>query len=236
MRFRDEQGVMDAIVQSAVGRLPCATIDDLTDGAVLRVVAAGSTTHRHGGGPFFQLVVDGLMRAYIAVPDGRTMTIRYCRRGALMGTGTLFNDSGPRARGQVSALVDSRLLVFDAAKVRTRADRDVEVARALLAEASARVAEYINELEASALASVRQRVARHLLDLAADHQRGTYLVAPATQQALADAIGSVREVVVRVLHDLRDEGVVRTGRGRVQLLDPARLEGETHGHRLMTRL
>jgi CRP/FNR family transcriptional regulator len=48
---------------------------------------------------------------------------------------------------------------------------------------------------------------------------------------LADAVGSVREVVVRILHDLRDEGVVRTGRGNVQLLDPARLDAETYGHR-----
>jgi CRP/FNR family transcriptional regulator len=231
MRVRDEQGVMDAIARSSLGPLPSAVIEGLTDGAVPRKVPAGTTTHRQGDGPFFQLVVDGLMRAYIAVPDGRTMTIRYCRRGALMGTGTLFNDRGPRARGQVSALVDSDILVFDAEAVRAQADRDVEVARALLGEASARVADYINELEATALASVRQRLARHLLDLGADHQSGPHLVARASQQALADAVGSVREVVVRILHDLRDEGVVRTGRGNVQLLDPARLDAETYGHR-----
>lgn len=231
MRLRDKQGVMDAIARSALGRLPPAAIEGLTDGAALRNVTAGTMTHRQGDRPFLQLVVDGLLRAYIAVPDGRTMTIRYCRPGALMGTGTVFNDRGPRARGQLSALVDSRILVFDAETVRARADRDVEVARALLAEVSARVAEYINELEATALASVRQRLARHLLDLAADHQSGPLLVASASQQALADAVGSVREVVVRILHDLRDEGVVRTGRGEVQLLDPARLEAETYGHR-----
>jgi CRP/FNR family transcriptional regulator len=230
MRVRDEQGVTDAVGCSSLARLSSAAIEGLTDGAVLRTVAAGTTTHRQGDRPFLHLVVDGLMRAYIAVPDGRTMTIRYCRRGALMGTGTLFNDSGPRARGAVSALVESRILALDAATVRTCADRDVEVARALLAEASARVAEYINELEASALASVRQRLARHLLDLAADHQHGPLLIATTSQQALADAVGSVREVVVRILHDLRDEGAVRTGRGKVELLDPARLDAETYGH------
>lgn len=223
-----ELSVVAAIGASSLARLSPALIERLADGAVLRDVPAGTTTRRRGDASFFQLVVEGLVRAYIAVPDGRTMTIRYCRPGALMGTGTLFNETSPHARGQVAALVDSRILAFDAVAVRALADREVAVARALLGEASARVAEYINELEASALATVRQRLARHLLDLAAEQQTGRGLVASANQQALADAVGTVREMVVRVLHDLRAEGVVRTSRGRVELVDPARLDAETY--------
>jgi hypothetical protein len=37
----------------------------------------------------------------------------------------------------------------------------------------------------------------------------------------------VREIVVRILRDMRAEGLVRTGRGSVEVLDPARLDAET---------
>lgn len=36
-------------------------------------------------------------------------------------------------------------------------------------------------------------------------------------------MGTVREVVVRVLRELRQDGVVRTGRDRIVLLEPGRL-------------
>jgi CRP/FNR family transcriptional regulator len=41
-----------------------------------------------------------------------------------------------------------------------------------------------------------------------------------TQQSLADATGSVREVVSRALHNLEHEGLVATSRGGVTVLDP----------------
>jgi CRP-like cAMP-binding protein len=44
-----------------------------------------------------------------------------------------------------------------------------------------------------------------------------------THQSLADATGSVREVVGRALAKLRDEGVIATGVGRVTILDPEAL-------------
>jgi CRP-like cAMP-binding protein len=146
-----------------------------------------------------------------------------------MGTGTLFNDTDPRARGSTSALVESRILVLSPGTVRALAERDIRVTRALLRETSARVAEYINELETSTFGSLRQRLARHLLDIAAEQQTGPLLVAQASQQDLAGAVGTVREIVVRILRDLRSEGLVRTGRGCVELLDPLRLHAETYG-------
>jgi DNA-binding IscR family transcriptional regulator len=73
---------------------------------------------------------------------------------------------------------------------------------------------------------VRQRVARHLLDVASTHQQGAALVAPLRQQELADATGTVREVVARVLRDLRDAGLVETTRAGVRILDPIGLHAE----------
>jgi CRP/FNR family transcriptional regulator len=230
MKQGEDPAVIDALAASSLRGLPREVVDRLTEGSLLRSVGAGTTTHREGDPAFVELVVSGLIRGYVSAPDGRTMTIRYCRPGALMGTATLFNDRRPRAHGNLTALVESRVLALSPATVRALAERDIRLVRALLKETSARVAEYISEIEASSFATIRQRLARHLLDLAAEQQVGTQLVARASQDQLGGAIGTVREVVVRILHDMRREGLVRTKRGRVELLDARRLDMETYSH------
>ena len=233
MTISHQPAVVDALARSSLRGLPHEAIDRITAGAVLRDVAAGTTTHREGDPPFVELVVHGLVRAYVSDASGRTMTIRYCRTGALMGTGTLFNATNARARGNLIAVVDSRVLTLQPATVQSLVEQDIRITRALLGETSARVAEYINELQASSFASLRQRLARHLLDIAADQHEGPRLIARASQQELADAVGTVREIVVRILRDMRNEGLLRTRRGSVELLDPVRLDAETYARQAL---
>jgi CRP-like cAMP-binding protein len=115
------------------------------------------------------------------------------------------------------------VIVFDVGVVRSLAERDPAVALALAAELAAMVRIAVGELAATAFGSVRQRVARHLLDLAASSDRDGRAVARVSQQELAEAVGSVREVVSRTLRQLRDEGVVDTGASWIAVLDPGRL-------------
>jgi CRP/FNR family transcriptional regulator len=83
------------------------------------------------------------------------------------------------------------------------------------------------ELAGNTFASVRQRVARHLLDLAAARAAGSRtLTVTVNQQELANSVGSVREVVARILAELRAENLVRTSPDRVEILDPVRMSRE----------
>ena len=63
-------------------------------------------------------------------------------------------------------------------------------------------------------------------DLLTRPRDGECLCAPISQQQLADAVGSVREVVARVLRELRDAGIVRGGARGIAILDPIRLHDE----------
>jgi CRP/FNR family transcriptional regulator len=80
---------------------------------------------------------------------------------------------------------------------------------------------------------VRQRVARHVLDLASESQTSRELVATVSQAELAAACGTVREGVARVLRDLRGEGLLETRRGEIRVAAPAALaaiaQGEADG-------
>jgi CRP/FNR family cyclic AMP-dependent transcriptional regulator len=157
------------------------------------------------------------------------MTIRYCRSGELLGAMSLFSDQFTEPATK-QALVDTELLVLSPSKIRALAQRDLRVAQALLVELSERARCFVNEIPGTAFATVRQRVARQLLDLAStsqqDAQPDRQLAVQITQQELAAAAGTVREVVVRALRQLRDTGAIRTERDRIVLLDPAQLTEE----------
>jgi len=68
----------------------------------------------------------------------------------------------------------------------------------------------------------RQEVARAAGHLLADVQ-----AAGSRGAAVALMREGVREVVVRLLRELREEGMIRTGRDEIELLQPDRLHAET---------
>jgi CRP/FNR family transcriptional regulator len=222
--------VRDAVRASHLRDLPPEVLDELLEGAVRTKVAAGSVAHRAlEEDQYLELVITGVMRVFVTAPDGRTMTIRYCRSGELLGAMSLFSDEFTEPATK-QALVDTQLLTLSPPRVRALAHRDLRVASALLVELSERARSFVNQIPGTAFATVRQRVARQLLDLASTHQQDSApngeLAVHITQQDLAAAVGTVREVVVRTLRQLRDGGAVRTERDRIVLLDPAQLTEE----------
>jgi CRP/FNR family transcriptional regulator len=222
----DDPAVAAALAESHLRDLPADLASELFEGARREHAAAASIVREFGEpGPYLELLVDGFLRILVRAPDGRTLTVRYLRRGDLSGAVSLFTP-GYTLAATVQALVDSEMVFFRPDVVIGLAERDLRVARAVIDELSERVVQFVAEIPASAFATVRQRIARHLLDLASEQPHGDRLVAAVSQQALADAVGSVREVVVRVLHDLRNEGVIRTGRDGIEVLVPAALVDE----------
>jgi CRP/FNR family transcriptional regulator len=219
--------VRAAVMKSHLHPLTTEVLESLMAGAVRSTIHAGSVTHREGEpAPNLELVISGVVRVFVTAPDGRTMTVRYCRPGALIGAVSLFATSFTMPAA-AQALVDAELLKMSPVIVRYVVARDTRVAQAFLSELSERVVSFVDEIPGNTFATIRQRVARHLLDLAAQRGQGrhtgTDIVVPVSQRELADAVGTVREVVVRVLRELRNEGVVRTERDQIVILDPARL-------------
>jgi CRP/FNR family cyclic AMP-dependent transcriptional regulator len=227
-RARLDDDVRAAIEMSHLRSLSSEAIAGLAVDASRLRVPAGATIHREGDtAAHLEVVVSGLMRVYVQAPDGRTLTVRYCRAGSLVGVVSLFA-SPFSLPATIQAVTDTELLAFRPSVVQRAAERDPRVARALLEELSERVLAFIAEIPGSTFATVRGRVARHLLDLASEGQSGSHLVAAINQQDLADAVGSVREVVVRALRELRQAGLLETRRDGIVLLDPERLLHEAY--------
>jgi CRP/FNR family transcriptional regulator len=229
-----DDGLRAALAASSLACLPVPATQRLLTRARLVRIPAGSVTHQEGEtAEHLELVVDGLVRAYVTAPDGRTLTMRYCRPGALIGVVSMYA-TGFHMPAGIQAVVDAGVLRLSPDVVHLAAAEDPRVADALLRELADRALSYIHEITGSAFTSVRQRVARHLLDLAAQEMRISgdaqpVLTVPVTQRQLADSVGTVREVVVRVLRDLRAAGVVRTHADHIDVVDPIRLSHEQGG-------
>jgi len=178
--------------------------------------------------PTLAVVVEGLLRLYVTSPAGRQATIHYLSPGDTLGLPITIAPA--RVAGQrltLRALIPSRLVQVSPQKFRALVAQDAATAF--------RVCEHIvgdlltgqSMLVENLFLPVRDRVARHVLDLAV--REGQTLVVHATQQDIADAIGSVREVVSRALMQLRDEGLIRRVPDGLVICDAAALHRESRG-------
>jgi CRP/FNR family transcriptional regulator, cyclic AMP receptor protein len=221
----DDPNVADAMARSFLGRLPPELVDELLAAGERTDYPAGTLIYREGEAPRAVLVIEGLLRVYMTSPEGRQVTVRYARDADVLGVAVLVG--GP-VNVAVQALAPSSLFRIDPRILTQAARQDARVAWAVAEELNRRLYDTLQQTAINAFGSVRQRVAAHLLDLASAQQRPQgRLVAHVSQQELADAVGSVREVVARVLREFRLAGLVATAPDSVVVVDARRLHGES---------
>ena len=211
------------------GRLEQGQQARLLDSAQARTVARGTILHSGDADCTGLLLVrSGQLRAYIRSDEGREITIyRLFDRDLCLFSASCILRSIQFAV-TIQAEQDTDLWVLPA-----------EVYQALMA-ASAPLANYTNELMAGRFSEVMwlleqvlwrrmdRRLAAFLLEESAI-QGGAVL--KITHEAIANHLGTHREVITRMLRYFQTEGMVRISRGAVELLDQARLRrlGEDDG-------
>lgn len=199
------------VARSFLRVLPAAVRERLGEAATAVALPAGRLLYE----PEIGIVLTGMLRVFLTSPDGRQLTVSYLRPAAAVGLTAAAGRAHPVA---FQAVTDARLL-------RWRRDQLVEIRLAhpelgwaTAQEIAARLDEVVAELDRVAFAGLRARVAYHLLALT-DGRRETAV----HQATLAVAVGSVREVVARVVTGLRGDGLIETGPAGVRVLDPTGL-------------
>lgn len=223
---------VDAALQaSELAALPAAVMARLRLDAVRSEVPAGRVIYRAGDQPRPALVVSGMVRLFITTPEGREVNLAYARSGELIGVAGIID--GP-SQVSAQAFTDTRLWRFGLSSMREVAAAQPQLALALARQLLDRLYRVIVEVRGATFGDLRSRVARHLLDLAAERQtdhveaggHAGELVAPVTHQQLADAVGSVRQTIGKVLAKLHTDGLVEQTRHGVVLVDPEALRAE----------
>lgn len=166
------------------------------------------------------VIVEGAVRV-VGARDGRQHVVHAEGAGATLGEVPLF--AGGRYPATAIAAVPTTCAVLDRDAVYAAITADPEVAFELLGGLARRVRGLVERLDAVRGESVRQRLARALL---ARHQvaGGGEFALGCSQAALAEELGTVREVLVRALGELRRSGAVRSvRRGIFAVADPSAL-------------
>lgn len=226
-------GVAEAWRASFLAHLPARTINSLLAGAHLSVHDTGNVFYRgdrHAETEIVGLVVEGLARIYVKNVDGRQVTIRYlgvgdCVGMPLVGMWRASVETGvseiarlpPSIAGE--AITATKILRISPELFRAVAKVDPILSWALAEYVSEELFEVMKMLVENVFLPVRARVARHLLELAV--REDACLVVRASNQDIAGAIGSVREVVSRVLARMKADGLIDRAEDRIVVRDAA---------------
>jgi CRP/FNR family cyclic AMP-dependent transcriptional regulator len=203
--------------------LPEHVVRELGAESRVLVYMGGETILKAGQSASPGVVLEGLLRLYIQANDGRQATLRYVRPGRVLAMMTPFQPMP----GTLTAVVNSTVIHFGES-ASTRLARNNAAFAWELARALSDWSQYLSASFASvAFGTMRERIAAHLLELAIPQPGTGQLELHMTQQALADAVGSVREVVSRTLKNLRAMGLIHVSGSTITIVDEQRLRRES---------
>lgn len=189
----------------------------LTDGASVIEAPAGHRVDHGEWDRWIWVPVQGLLRLSYPTADGNTLTVYLAGRGELVGC----LDALCRVDHdlQAHAVVDSLVAILSRARVTEAVERDPRTAARVIHSLSERVWS-CRELSAACSVNAEQRLARALVLLAS--RLGATMAL--TRKTLAEISGLARETAIRGLGPLEDQGIIRSSRGRIEIVDRPRLE------------
>jgi CRP-like cAMP-binding protein len=175
----------------------------------------------HDPGDSLFIVRKGRVKVVLIGEDGREVILGVLSIGEHFGELALIDDR-PRS-AHVIAMDDADLLVLRRDDFRKRVESSPAVAWSLLTELSRRLRRADDKIGGLVLLDVPGRIARLLLDLAAEGGADA-IEKSLTHQTIAQMIGASRETVSRAMKDFQDSGWIAVERRRITLANRAALE------------
>jgi CRP-like cAMP-binding protein len=204
-------------------------LQEVPDEEVRRLLAvARRRTFRRGEVVFHQndpadslhLIVKGRFAIRVMTPFGDQTTI------ALRGPGESFGEmalvgAGARRSATVEALEAAETFCVYQAEFERLRRAHPSVTELVIAFLASEVRMLNARLLEALYVPVERRVLRRLDELARSYERGArgLVEIPLTQEEIAGLAGTSRATVNAVLREAQERGLIKLGRGRVQILD-----------------
>jgi CRP/FNR family transcriptional regulator len=193
-------------------QLPAATLDQIVATAAARQAPAGAILFE-AASPCtgFPMLLEGSVRVVKSAPNGREVQLYRVTPGesCLLSSSCLLGGADYTATGIAETAVTLLALppaLFHQLLAEHKPFRDY-----VFSLFSERLADLMSLVEAVAFHKLDQRLAALLL--------GKGELVRATHQGLADELGSVREMVSRLLSNFQDRGWVELGREQIRITD-----------------
>lgn len=166
----------------------------------------------------FYYLRSGRVKTFISSEDGTEKALTVYQAGNLFGEASFF-DGLPRVSSAV-AVTDCQVVCISEADAHRQLAENPELTRALLKYLARTVRMLSTHVDGMAFRPAEERVSRYLLSL----PRSKDGIVVCTQDEVASAVSVSRVTVSRIINRFSKEGLLRTGYGSIQLLDPAGLE------------
>ncbi len=167
------------------------------------------------------IVEAGLVRLFQSASDGRQASLAYLRPHEMFGNIGLV-EALPPARVQM--VYETTLVQLSPESVYRVFEHDIDAWKVYASILTLYLVHTVRIIAVRSLGSMRDRLAFDLLERAAAEQlRSGRLAVIATQEELANSIGSAREVVSRHIADFRRAEIIGTSRAQINVVRPERL-------------
>lgn len=190
------------------------------DDRELQAIAAVAKTRRYAkedvifhadeSGDVFCLIKEGQVKITMISPEGKEIILSLLGPGDFFGEMALLDDE-PRSATVVATEPLELVTIWRSDFLQILAE-NFDITKKVLAEISRRLRTASNRIESLATMDVYGRLARFFLDLAKDQGKvldnGYVAVTRPTHQAIANMIGTSRETVSRLIHDLMRQNLL----------------------------
>jgi CRP/FNR family cyclic AMP-dependent transcriptional regulator len=166
------------------------------------------------------IILSGKAKVVIDDGDGREVTLTTIGPSEFFGEMSLI-DEKPRS-ASVEALEACEVLYISKPAFMACLKDNFDAAMLILRNVVARLREADRKIASLALMDVHGRVARLLMDLARD-VNGIWVVDTGSEE-MARMVGASREMVSRVLKEMRDGGLIRRDKRKIIVLDRASMD------------
>ncbi len=169
---------------------------------------------------YIYLVKSGNIKVFKSHPDGKELITNLYKTNDYFGFESIL-ESNNYVESAV-AMEDSELVIIPKQDFLTLVYGSAEISRVFISLLCQKVKEKENQLLNLAYNSVRQRTAEALLKV---HQvKDSEKKLSISRDDLAKMVGTAAESVIRVLSEFKDEGLIEVESGKIQILQPAKLE------------
>ena len=166
--------------------------------------------HADESGDVFCLIREGQVKVTMISPEGKEIILSLLGPGDFFGEMALLDDE-PRSATVVATEPLELVTIWRSDFLQILAE-NFSITRKVLAEISRRLRSASNRIESLATMDVYGRLARFFLDLAKNQgkvlENGYVAVTRPTHQAIANMIGTSRETVSRLIHDLMRQNLL----------------------------
>jgi CRP/FNR family cyclic AMP-dependent transcriptional regulator len=166
------------------------------------------------------IILSGRAKIVIDDGEGREVTLTTIGPSEFFGEMSLI-DEKPRS-ASVEALEPCEVLYISKAAFMACLKDNFDAAMLILKSVVGRLREADRKIASLALMDVHGRVARLLMDLARE-VNSTWVVDTGSEE-MARMVGASREMVSRVLKDMRDSGLIKRDKRKIIVLDRASMD------------